>query len=58
MSLGVGAYKVGGAGQCSTNSKQLQQHFVKNRKQATAYISHEVPLVEASGHPNYSWGNC
>ena len=34
MSLGVGAYKVGGAGQCSTNSKQLQQHFVKNRKQA------------------------
>ena len=33
------------------NSKLLQQHFVKNCKQATAYISHEVPLLEASGHP-------
>ena len=39
------------------NSKQLQQHFA-NCKQATAYIIHEVPLLEASGHPNYSWGNC
>ena len=34
-----------------TNSKLLQQHFAKNCKQATAYISHEVPLLEASGHP-------
>ena len=33
------------------NSKLLQQHFAKNCKQATAYISHEVPLLEASGHP-------
>ena len=33
------------------NSKLLQQHFEKNCKQATAYISHEVPLLEASGHP-------
>ena len=33
------------------NSKLLQQHFTKNCKQATAYISHEVPLLEASGHP-------
>ena len=33
----------------------LQQHFAKNCKQATAYISHEVPLLEASGHPYYSW---
>ena len=109
MSLGVGAYKVGGAGQCSSmkrrypwqpceqpppgtvtlnnsveylptqylpspyqeggrdgknqrtnwhaNSKLLQQHFAKNCKQATAYISHEVPLLEASGHPYYSWGD-
>ena len=109
MSLGIGAYKVGGAGQCSSmrrrypwqpcerpppgtvtlnnsveylptqylpsphqeggrdgknqstnwhaNSKLLQQHFAKNCKQATAYISHEVPLLEASGHPYYSWGN-
>ena len=40
------------------NSKQLQQHFAKNCKQATVYISHEVPLLEASGHPNYNWGNC
>ena len=40
------------------NSKLLQQHFAKNCKQATAYISHEVPLLEASGHPLYSWGNC
>ena len=39
------------------NSKLLQQHFAKNCKQATAYISHEVPLLEASGHPYYSWGN-
>ena len=102
MSLGVGAYKVGGAGQCSNmrrrypwqpcerpppgtitlnnsveylptqylpipyqeggtdgknqstnwhaNSKLLQEHFAKNCKQATVYISHEVPLLEASGH--------
>ena len=39
------------------NSKLLQQHFAKNCKQATVYISHEVPLLEASGHPYYSWGN-
>ena len=39
------------------NSKLLQQHFAKNCKQATAYISHEVPLLEASGHLYYSWGN-
>ena len=30
----------------------------KNCKQAIVYISHEVPLLEASGHPWYSWGNC
>ena len=39
------------------NSKLLQQHFAKNCKQATAYISHEVPLLKASGHPYYSWEN-
>ena len=39
-----------------TNSKLLQRHFAKNCKQATAYISHEVPLLEAMGHPRYSWG--
>jgi len=33
------------------NSKLLQQHFAKNCKQVTAYISHKVPLLEASGHP-------
>ena len=33
------------------NSKLLQQHFAKNSKQATAYISHKVPLLEAMGHP-------
>ena len=33
------------------NSKLLQQHFVKNSKQATVYISHKVPLLEAMGHP-------
>ena len=33
------------------NSKLLQQHFTKKYKQATAYISHEVPLLEASDHP-------
>ena len=27
------------------------QKKLKNCKQATAYISHEVPLLEASGHP-------
>ena len=31
-----------------TNSKLLQQHFAKNCKQATAYISHKVPLLRAS----------
>ena len=34
------------------NSKLLQQHFEKNCKQATAYISLEVPLLEASGPPD------
>ena len=104
MSLGAGAYKVGGARQCSSmrkypwqpreqpppgtvtlnnsantylarpteggrdrknqstkwhaNSKLLQQHFTKNCKQATEYTSHEVPLLEALGHPQYSWKNC
>ena len=33
------------------NSKLLQQPFAKNCKQATAYISHEVPLLEALAHP-------
>ena len=32
------------------NSKPLQQHFAKNYKQATVYIRHKVPLLEASGH--------
>ena len=40
-----------------TNSKLLQRHFAKNCKQATAYISHEVPLLEVTGHPRYSWEN-
>ena len=111
MSLGTGAYKVGGAGQCSSmrrryplqpcerppsgtikvnnsveylptntylaltssqeegrdgknqstkwhaNSKLLQQHFMKNCKQATAYISHEVPRLKALGHIQYTWKN-
>ena len=39
------------------NSKLLQQHFVKNCKQATAYTSHEVPPLEVLGHPQYSWKN-
>ena len=34
------------------NSKLLQQHFAKNWKQATAYISLEVPLLEALGPPD------
>ena len=38
-----------------TNNKLLQQHFVKNCKQATAYTSHEVPLLEALGHPQCGW---
>ena len=40
------------------NSNLLQQHFAKNCKQATTYTSHEVPPLEASGHPQYSWKNC
>ena len=40
------------------NSKLSQQHFAKNFKQTSAYISHEVPLLEASVHPQYSWKNC
>ena len=105
MSLGAGAYKVGGAEQCSSmrkevsmatlqaaptrhcvshwtvqwntyqpmltwpwpkeggrdgkkhsikwqiSNKLLRQHFAKNRKQATAYASHQVTLLEALGHP-------
>ena len=44
-------------GMQTANSKLLQQHFAKNCKQATVYISHEAPLLEASGHPQYS-GRC
>ena len=33
------------------NSKLLKQHFAKNCKQATAYVSHEVPLLAALGRP-------
>ena len=103
MSLGIGAYKVGGARQCSSirrrypwqpckrpppgtvtlnNSVEYlltntylaltsrgregwekQKHkmahkqqaiattLCKELKQATSYISHKVPLLEASGHP-------
>ena len=40
------------------NSKLLQQHFTKNCKQATAYISHEVPPLKALGHIQYTWKNC
>ena len=29
----------------------------KNYKQATAYIDHEMPLLELSGHPQYSRKN-
>ena len=40
------------------NSNLLQHHFAKNCKQATTYTSHEVPPLEAPGHPQYSWKNC
>ena len=33
------------------NSKLFQRHFAKNCKQATAYTSHEVPLLDmAAGY--------
>ena len=32
-------------------TKLWQRHFVTNCKQATAYTSHEVPLLKASGQP-------
>ena len=43
---------------CKQQAKYLQQHFAKKCKQATAYTSHEVPLLEEMGHPLYSWKNC
>ena len=104
MSLGAGAYKVGGARQCSsmrrypwqpreqaptrycyteqfsgilTNqylpSPVLQREGgigktkAQNGKQRASYCNntlqrtaskHEVPLLEALGHPQYSWKNC
>ena len=110
MSVGIGAYKIGRAGQCSSirrrypwqpcerppqgtitlnNSVEYlltntylaltsrgregwekQKHkmackqlaiattLCEELKQATAYISHKVPLLEASGHPQNSWKNC
>ena len=35
---------------CHANSKLLQQHFAKKCRQSTVCISHEVPLLKASGH--------
>ena len=108
--LGIGAYKVGGVGPCSSMRRRYpwqpcerpppgtvtlnnsveylltntylaltsrgregwekQKHKIahkqqaiattlcKELKQATAYISHKVPLLEASGHLQNSWKNC
>ena len=108
--MGIGAYKVCGAGQCSSVRRRYpwqpcewpppgtvtlnntveylltntylaltsrgregwekQKHTMahkqqaiattlcKELKQATAYISHKVPLLEALGHPQNSWKNC
>ena len=39
----------------STNWHSNSKLFAKNCKQATGYTSHEVPLLEALGHPQYSW---
>ena len=36
----------------------IAKDFAKNSKQTTAYTSHEVPLLKALGHPQYSWKNC
>ena len=108
--MGIGAYKVCGAGQCSSMRRRYpwqpcerpppgtvtlsnsveylltntylaltsrgregwekQKHKMAHKQQAiattlckeltqaTAYISHKVPLLEASGHPQNSWKNC
>ena len=103
MSLGAGAYKVGGARQCSSmrrypwqpreqpppgtvtlnNSAEylptntylahtkreggIGKTKAQNGKQRASYCNntlqrtaskHEVPLLEALGHPQYSWKNC
>ena len=47
----------GGMGKTKAQTGTLTASLTKNYKQATAYISHKVPLLEASGHPYYSWGN-
>ena len=36
----------------------IKKHFAKNYKQEIVYTSHEVPLLDALGHPQYSWKNC
>ena len=35
----------------ANKQQAIRQHFAKNRKQATAYASHQVTLLEALGHP-------
>ena len=36
----------------------IARTLCKELKLATAYISHQVPPLEASGHPQNSWKNC
>ena len=58
MSLGVGVYKVGGAEKTKAQTGTQTASYYNNTLWSTASkqlrISHEVPLLEASGHPYYS----
>ena len=45
-------------GKNQSTKQAISKHFVKNCKQATAYTSHKVPMLEALGHPKNSWKHC
>ena len=42
----------------SRKRRAIATTLCEELKQATAYLSHKVPLLEASGHPQNSWKNC
>ena len=41
----------------SCKQRAIATTLCKELKHATAYISHKVPLLKASGHPQNSWKN-
>ena len=57
MSLGVGVYKVGGAEKTKAQTGTQTASYYNNTFSTPSKqlrTSHEVPLLEASGHPYYN----